>query len=296
MSTKQNKNQKGLGKGLGALLGQTETEFLKEKNVSEKVLELSIDEISPNKEQPRKVFDQSKLEELAKSIKEHGILEPMIVIEKKNPDYYMIIAGERRWRAAKIAGLKKVPAIIRDLEDHLILQHSIIENIQREDLNPIEQAIAFQNLIDQYSMTQEMLAEQLGKSRSAIANTVRLINLPDEIKQELVNSNISAGHARCLLSLKTEEDQINVCETIIQEGLNVRQTEQYINQLLTPKVKSIKSKERSSAYLLSIKKVETDLSKSLGTKVKLRDKNGKGKIEINYSNNDELERLLDLLK
>jgi len=296
MSAKQSKNQKGLGRGLGALLGQTEQEFKKEKHISEKVLNLPIDEISPNKDQPRKEFDQDKLEELAQSIAENGVLQPIIVIEKTDPDYYMIIAGERRWRAARLAGLVNIPTIVRDLDEHLILQHSIIENIQREDLNPIEEALAYQNLIEQYNMTQEELAEKLGKSRSAIANTMRLLNLADEVKQELINGIISAGHARSLLAIKTEQDQIDVCETIIQEGLNVRQTEVYISKLLKPKSKRKETQKSSTAYLLSVQQVETELSKVLGTKVKLKDNHGKGKIEINYSSNDELERLLDILK
>ncbi len=296
MANKSTKKQTGLGKGLGALLGQTEQQFKEDNHVVEKVVNLNIDEISPNKEQPRKEFNSEKISELADSIKENGVLQPIIVIKKENPNYYMIIAGERRWRASREAGLKTIPAIIRKMEDHLVLQHSIIENIQREDLNPVDEAMAYQQLMDQYNFTQEELAQKLGKSRSAIANMLRLNRLPQEVLKELADSTISVGHARCLLALSSIEDQINACETIIQEGMNVRQTEKYIKSLLEPTKRTKNSKNRLNAYLLNIKKIEDELSKSLGTKVKLKDKQGKGLIQINYSDNDELERILEILK
>ncbi|MGB4609611.1 MAG: ParB/RepB/Spo0J family partition protein [Saccharofermentanales bacterium] len=294
MSAKS-KKQTGLGKGLGALLGQTEKQFQQASQSTEKIIELDLEEISPNKDQPRYEFDQEKLEELAQSIKQHGILQPIIVTFRENPDHYMIIAGERRWRAAKIAGLKTVPAIIRNVEDHLILQHSIIENIQRENLNPVEEINAFHDLISQYNMTQEELANTLGKSRSAVANTLRLKNLPEEVLKELATEKISAGHARSLLSLSEIEDQIRICELIIANDLSVREAEAYVKKMNEPAVKSKPKKEKNIEYQLSIKKVETDLSKYLGTKVKLKDHLGKGQIIIPYNNNDELTRLINLL-
>ncbi|NLJ70940.1 MAG: ParB/RepB/Spo0J family partition protein [Clostridiaceae bacterium] len=294
MSAK-NKKQTGLGKGLGALLGQTEKQFQQASQSTEKIIELDLEEISPNKDQPRQEFDQEKLEELAQSIEQHGILQPIIVTFKENLNHYIIIAGERRWRAARIAGLKTVPAIIRNVEDHLILQHSIIENIQRENLNPVEETNAFHELMTQYNMTQEELANTLGKSRSAVANTLRLRNLPEEILKELASGNISAGHARCLLSLSRIEDQINTCELIIANGLSVRETEDYVKRINEPVLKSKPKKKKDLEYELSIKKVETDLSKSLGTKVKLKDRSGRGQIIIPYNNNEELNRLIDIL-
>lgn len=293
MASKSTKKQTGLGKGLGALLGQSEQEFKEENHVSEKVVNLDLDEISPNKDQPRKQFDQESIKELADSIRENGILQPIIVTKKKDPDYYLIIAGERRWRASREAGLKRIPAIVRDMDDHLVMQHSIIENIQREDLNPVDEALAYQHLMDQYNLTQEEMAQRLGKSRSAIANMLRLNRLPKEILKELADGSISIGHARCFLSLPNIEDQINACETVIQEGMSVRDTERYINGILNPVIKTKKKAKLSDAYLLSIKKVERSLSKSLGTKVKLKDKQGKGHIEISYSSNDELDRIIE---
>ncbi|NLM19275.1 MAG: DUF61 family protein [Clostridiaceae bacterium] len=294
MSAK-NKKQTGLGKGLGALLGQTEKQFQQSSKSVEKIIELDIEEISPNKDQPRHEFDQEKLKELAQSIKQHGILQPIIVTFKENPDHYRIIAGERRWRAARIAGLKTIPAIIRDVEDHLIIQHSIIENIQRENLNPVEEANAFYDLMSQYNMTQEELAKTLGKSRSAVANTLRLKNLPEEILKELASANISAGHARCLLSLPEVEDQINTCKLIVAKDLSVRETEAYIKKFNEPVIRSKPKKRVDIEYQLSIKKIETDLSKLLGTRVKLKDNSGKGQIIIPYNNNDELSRLMNIL-
>ena len=254
MSAK-NKKQTGLGKGLGALLGQTEKQFQQSSKSVEKIIELDIEEISPNKDQPRHEFDQEKLKELAQSIKQHGILQPIIVTFKENPDHYRIIAGERRWRAARIAGLKTIPAIIRDVEDHLIIQHSIIENIQRENLNPVEEANAFYDLMSQYNMTQEELAKTLGKSRSAVANTLRLKNLPEEILKELASANISAGHARCLLSLPEVEDQINTCKLIVAKDLSVRETEAYIKNLMNLLL-GLNPKRVDIEYQLSIKKLK----------------------------------------
>lgn len=300
MAKQTNKKQTGLGKGLSALIGQTEHSFkqeLGERNKqSESVIYLKVDEVSPNKDQPRKEFDQEKLQELADSIKEHGILQPIIVVKKENPDYYMIVAGERRWRAAQIANLKTIPALIRKTGSDMILQHSLIENIQRENLSPLEEAEAYQKLMEDYQFTQEALAEKLGKSRPSIANSLRLIRLPESIRKDLAAGKITAGHARAILSLEKLADQELVCKKIIEEGLSVRQTELLVSRLQDKKPKAKLKYTLDPAYKLSIKKVETDLSKLLGTRVKLKDKAGKGKIEINYNSNDELDRLLEILK
>lgn len=300
MAKQTNKKQTGLGKGLSALIGQTEHSFkqeLGERNKqSESVIYLKVDEVSPNKDQPRKEFDQEKLQELADSIKEHGILQPIIVVKKENPDYYMIVAGERRWRAAQIANLKTIPALIRKTGSDMILQHSLIENIQRENLSPLEEAEAYQKLMEDYQFTQEALAEKLGKSRPSIANSLRLIRLPESIRKDLAAGKITAGHARAILSLEKLADQELVCKKIIEEGLSVRQTELLVSRLQDKKPTAKLKYTLDPAYKLSIKKVETDLSKLLGTRVKLKDKAGKGKIEINYNSNDELDRLLEILK
>ncbi|MDI9490935.1 MAG: ParB/RepB/Spo0J family partition protein [Clostridiaceae bacterium] len=293
--TAKNKKQTGLGRGLGALLGQTEKQFQQNSQTTEKILEIDLEQISPNRNQPRQDFDQLKLEELAQSIKQHGVLQPIIVTQKENTDHYSIIAGERRWRAAKLAKLKTIPVIVRELDDHLILQHSIIENIQRENLNPVEEAQAYRELMDQYNMTQEELANNLGKSRPAVANTLRLNNLPEEILKELAIGSITAGHARSLLALGNIDDQINLCESIINQDLSVRQTEKHVAKLNDPPVKTKKREKIDQQYELSIKNVETNLSKSLGTKVKLKDRAGKGQIIIPYNNNEELSRLIEIL-
>lgn len=300
MAKQRSKKQTGLGKGLGALIGQTEQSFqqvLEERNKkSETVMDLKIDEVSPNKDQPRKEFDEEKLEELANSIKEHGILQPIIVIKKEDPDYYMIVAGERRWRAAQIAGLKTIPALVRKTQADLVLQHSLIENIQRENLSPLEEAEAYQKLMKDYQFTQEELAEKLGKSRPSIANSLRLNRLPVLVKKELASGKITAGHARALLSLAKAADQEIACKKIIEDGLSVRQTEILVNRLQEKKAKSRREYKLDPASKLGIIRVETDLSKLLGTRVRLKDRSGKGKIEISYSSNDELDRLIEILK
>jgi len=277
---------KGLGKGLGALLS---SEGIPESN-KDSVIILKINDISPNGDQPRKFFDESKLSELADSIKANGIIMPIIV--RKEGIGYKIVAGERRWRASKLAGMVVIPAIVRDLTDLQVMQQALIENIQRQDLNPIEEANALDRLIKEHKLTQEKLSTIVGKSRPAITNSLRLLNLPDEVLALVVNDEISAGHARSILSLASHDEQIKAAQIIIQKDYSVRDTENYIKHLLSPK----KSKPLpDKQHLNSVKDFEIKLSKKLATKVKLKDKNKKGSIIIEYFSYDELDRIYELL-
>ncbi len=283
------KKNKALGKGLNALLAKESIPG----NEGRTVLELSVNDIDPNAMQPRKHFDDSKLRELADSIKENGVLQPIIVT--KVGERFHIVAGERRWRASRLAGKKTIPAIVRELSEKEVLQQALIENIQRQDLNALEEAEALERLLDDYKMTQENLAKVVGRSRPAVANSLRLLKLNKHLQQYLRNEQISAGHARALLALPDAVVQESVAERIISQELSVRETEKWVNHLLNPKNPTPK-KQKDSAYLLSIKKVEEELSAQLGTKVSLKDKKNKGAIVIEYYSADELERLLELLK
>lgn len=284
--------RKGLGKGIGALL-ETSNDIQIEDNL-ESVLQIDINDISPMEGQPRQSFDDEKLAELADSIKENGIIQPIIVRKRSQGDY-VLIAGERRWRAARLAGLKEVPALVREVGDEEQLRQALIENIQREDLNPMEEAQAFQRLMEEHGMTQEVLAKALGKSRSAVANTLRLNRLPVEIRDFIQRGELSEGHARALLALPDSAAQIQAADYVLTKGLNVRQCEQYIRALLTRESRTEETPVRDEQYELSIRDVEDRLRKSLGTKVVLKDRAGKGQIRIPYSGLDELDRLLELL-
>ena len=247
----------------------------------------------PNKNQPRKNFDEDKLEALAESVKEHGIIQPIIV--KKSGEFYTIIAGERRWRAAKIAGLKKIPVIVRDYEEVEIREIALIENLQREDLNPIEEALGYRSLMDEYNLTQEQISERLGKSRSAIANSVRLLTLDDYTAAKLVAGEITEGHARCALSVPAGVVREFFVNRIIEDGLNVRQAEKLAKDLTkTPENKP--ERQKNSPYRIELERISQSLEQFLGTKVKLSGNSKKGKIEIEYYGNDDLERLLDIIK
>ncbi len=283
--------RKGLGKGLGALFEQADVRMENEK---EQVFEIDINDISPQEDQPRKHFDEESLLELANSIKENGVIQPIILYKKATKDY-ILVAGERRWRAARLAGLRKIPAIIRDFKDEELLRIALIENIQREDLNPIEEAVAYQQLIDRYQMTQEDLAQVLGKSRSAVANTLRLNNLAEIVRGYLIEGKLSEGHGRALLSIRDKEVQAKIAETIIEKGLNVRQTEAYVRLFSAEKETAAPPSNKEIQYALSVKEVEEKISKAIGVKIKLKDRAGKGKIEIPYKNLDELDRLIELL-
>lgn len=270
----------GLGKGLDALIPEDE---------SNGVLQLSINRIKPNKKQPRRYFDDEKIAALAESLKEHGLLQPIIV--KKLGDDYQIIAGERRWRAAKKARLKEVPVIIMDISDAHILEVSLIENIQRQDLNPIEEANAFRRLLDDFHITQDVLSKRIGKSRTAIANTIRLLHLDDRVQQFVIEGVLSEGHGRALLGLPDGEAQFHAAQKVIDNTLSVRDTEHLVS---TAGKKAAPRKQRTLDVYY--KDLERRLSENLGTKVSFKPKaKNKGKIEIEYYSSEELERILEFM-
>jgi ParB family chromosome partitioning protein len=273
--------KKGLGKGLGALITNESTE----DNTG--VIELKINEIEPNAGQPRKYFDDEKLVQLSESIKQNGIIQPIIV--KKNDSNYTIIAGERRWRAAKLAGISTIPALIKDYTEQQVMEIALIENLQREDLNPIEEADAFINLMNEFNLTQEQIAEKIGRSRSAIANTIRLLGLSNDVKKMIISGDLTSGHARTLVIIQNEEIQKTAADYIVNNKLNVRETENYIKSLLNRKDKKKNTKNGNTEF----KYVEDKLKNILGTKVKLNANKNRGKITIEYYSNDELDRLLD---
>ncbi|MGM9937673.1 MAG: ParB/RepB/Spo0J family partition protein [Candidatus Ornithomonoglobus sp.] len=281
-----------LGRGLESLFADSspiEDEITKE---NDKVETLRITQIEPNKKQPRKQFDKEKIEALTESIKEHGVIQPIIVVP--NGDMYRIVAGERRWRAAKKAGLTEIPVVIRDYTDIEIAQISLIENLQRENLNPIEEALGYRTLIDEYNMTQEEVSKTIGKSRSAVANSIRLLSLDENIRQKLISGEISSGHARALLSIEDSEIRNAVLESIISKGLNVRQAEALAKQL--QKERPARRKPVIDEQVAeALNTIESNLSSRLGTRVKLLHGEKKGKIEIEYFGNDDLERILSLL-
>lgn len=289
-------NSKGLGKGLGALLQNTHLDLGDE----EQLKEIDIHDISPNPKQPRRYFDEEALNELASSIKENGLIQPIIVSQDKNGGY-TIIAGERRWRAAMRADLESIPVIIRDLDEEERLKQALIENIQRENLNPIESSDAMMLLMSEHQLTQEELADKLGKSRSAIANTLRLQKLPLALRDMLLRGDITEGHARALLSLQNEEDQLEAADRILLKGLSVRQTEALVQTYLQKNKKESAEPEKELSAekmqeMLSIRSVEKRISKKLGVKVSLKDRGGKGYIKVPYKNLDELDRLLEALE
>jgi len=283
--------KKGLGRGLEALIS------IENDNENE-IKEIRINDIEPNINQPRKKFDEEKIKELAESIKKHGVVQPIIV--KKENDIYRIIAGERRWRAARAAGLKTIPAIIKDLNEREILEIALIENLQREDLNPIEEAEAYERLIREFGMTQEEISEIVGKSRPAIANSIRLLNLDEKIKKELINGTITSGHARALLMIENPELRISAMQEIIKNGYNVRQAEKLavkINESVKNK-RADENDEKPKDKIENIEKesLEETLRNILGTKVKLDQKKNSGKIIIEYYSQEELTRIIDIFK
>ncbi|MBU5486393.1 ParB/RepB/Spo0J family partition protein [Clostridium sp. MSJ-11] len=279
----------GLGKGLGALIPEEiENEI---NDINDVKNEISIDLVLPNDGQPRKRFDEEKILLLSESIKEHGIIQPIIVNKENNK--YIIIAGERRWRAAKLAGLKKVPVIIMDTSDKNILEISLIENIQRQDLNPIEEANAYKKLLDDYDLTQEELSKRIGKSRTAITNCLRLLNLDTRVQDYLIDGVISEGHGRPLLSINDNDLQYNIAQIIIDENLSVRETEKLIKSLNNKKEEKDKDSNKFNPYYNDIKNKLEDL---FGTKVFINNKKNKGKIEIEYYSEDDLQRILEILE
>lgn len=288
---------KGLGKGLDALIPDiSNTKKVTDKNGEEKKepdTVIKITKIEPNREQPRKNFDEDALQELADSIKQFGLLQPILVQDRKT--YYEIIAGERRWRAAKLAGLKEVPVIIRDYTDQEIVEISLIENIQREDLNPIEEALAYKRLLTEFNLKQDEVAERVSKSRTAVTNSMRLLKLCDEVQQMIIDDMISSGHARALISIEDPEEQYRIAQKIFDEKLSVRDVEKLVKNLNKPE-KIKKEKEEDKSLEVIYQDVEEKLKQSLGTKVAIASKgNGSGKIEIEFYSHDDLEKIISLL-
>ena len=282
--------KKGLGRGISSLLPD---EPLAANETSSPTM-LKITDIEPNKEQPRKDFDKEKLSSLADSIKEYGLIQPLVVSEKSN-GRYVIVAGERRWRAAKAAGLKEVPVTIKEYTKEEIAEIALIENLQREDLNPIEEALGYQSLLDDYNLTQEAVSKKLGKSRSAVANSLRLLSLDDEIKKLISVGKISSGHARAVLSLPTKEKRLLLAERIIAEDLSVRRAETLAKILQKEPVQKEKKDSSPTQYDLEMSKICERLSSKFGTKVTMSKGKNKRKIEIEYYNDKDLERIIDLL-
>ena len=303
----------GLGRGLDALFPEktvqskpkTVKTVKEEKKVAvdtkkssqqettngERMMKISM--IEPNREQPRKKFDEDALQELSESIKQYGILQPLLVSDKK--DYYEIVAGERRWRAAKMAGLKEVPVVVKEFSTQEIVEISLIENIQREDLNPVEEAMAYKRLIDEFHLKQDEIAERVSKSRTAVTNSMRLLKLDSRVQQMMVDEMISAGHARAILAISDPEQQYNAAMKVFDEKLSVRETEKLVKSILTPtKKKPVVSNPTEDAIYESL---EEKMKGITGTRVFIhRKKNNKGKIEIEYYSRDDLDRIIDLFE
>ena len=254
---------------------------------------MKISMIEPNREQPRKKFDEDALQELSESIKQYGILQPLLVSDKK--DYYEIVAGERRWRAAKMAGLKEVPVVVKEFSTQEIVEISLIENIQREDLNPVQEAMAYKRLIDEFHLKQDEIAERVSKSRTAVTNSMRLLKLDSRVQQMMVDEMISAGHARAILAISDPEQQYNAAMKVFDEKLSVRETEKLVKSILTPtKKKPVVSNPTEDAIYESL---EEKMKGITGTRVFIhRKKNNKGKIEIEYYSRDDLDRIIDLFE
>ncbi len=292
----------GLGKGLDALIPAGNKKASAPKNtepvIIEKIVEkkgvetLKITDVEPNREQPRKNFNEDALLELSDSIKQYGVIQPLIV--QKKQDRYEIIAGERRWRAAKMAGIKEIPVIIKDYSDQQIMEISLIENIQREDLNPIEEAMAYKNLMEEFHLKQDEIAERVSKSRTAVTNSMRLLKLDKRVQQMMIDDMITAGHARTLITIEDPDVQYNIATKIFDEKLSVRETEKMVKFLQKPEIKRAKT-EKINSFIY--KDIEEKIKAILGTKVTVDHRsNNKGKISIEYYSNEELERIVYLLE
>ncbi len=289
MATKK----KGLGKGLDSLIPESSKANISQISADKDsdVQMVKISQIEPNREQPREQFDEDSLLELADSIKQFGVLSPLLV--KKEKDGYEIIAGERRWRAARMAGVKEVPVIVRDFSDQEMIEIGLIENLQRENLNPIEEALAYKRLLEEFNLKQDEVAERVSKSRTAVTNSMRLLKLDDRVQQMIVDDMISTGHARALLALDDKEEQYKLANRIFDEKLSVRETEKIVKALKNPKkTEAKKTKKNDFVY----RDLEEKMQEVMGTKVRIADKgNGKGKIEIEYYSDDELEHMFDMI-
>ena len=293
--------KKGLGKGLDSLITDkvgkpaAKEEKPKSEHAADAII-MDIKKVEPNREQPRKKFDEDALLELSESIKQFGVLQPLLVQERK--DYYEIIAGERRWRAAKLAGLKEVPVIIKKLTEQQIMEISLIENIQRENLNPIEEALAYKRLLTEFNLKQDEVAERVSKSRTAVTNAMRLLKLNDKVQQMVIDEMLTTGHARALLGIEDQEKQYNVAQQIFDEKLSVRDTEKLVKNLQNEtKAKPEDTKKIDPKIEAIYRDLEEQMKKIFGTKVAINSKNEKsGKIEIEYYNQEELDRIMDLFR
>lgn len=291
---------RGLGKGLDSLIpvgnadgkgkiGINSVPVSEEK--PDKMVKITM--VEPNRDQPRHKFDEEALNELADSIKQYGIISPIIVQDRK--DHYEIIAGERRWRAAKIAGLKEIPVIIKNFTEQEIVEISLIENIQRENLNPIEEALAYKRLLTEFHLKQEEVARRVSKSRTAVTNSMRLLKLADEVQQMIIDESLTTGHARALITIEDENQQIEIAKKVVNEKLSVRDIEKLVKDLNKPKKEKKGSKQLKNDFIYQ--DIEEKLKQSLGTKVTVSAKeDGSGKIEIDFYSSEELDRILDLLK
>ena len=296
------KQTRGLGKGLDALIPQTGKSLQKSPNAAgisevkaegEAIQKVRITKVEPNREQPRKNFDEDALQELSESIKEHGVISPILVQDKK--DHYEIIAGERRWRAAKLAGLKEVPVIVKHYTDQEILEISLIENIQRENLNPIEEAYAYKKLLTEFNLKQDEVAERVSKSRTAVTNSMRLLKLCDKVQQMVIEGMLSTGHARTLIGIEDPEQQYQLAMKIFDEKLSVRDAEKLIKNINKP-VSHKNKKETDEALKIIYQELEEKLKQAVGTKVAIMaGENGTGRLEIEFYNHDDLDRISDLL-
>lgn len=313
MAAKRRALGAGLGGGVNALIPPAKTEAKQkteeinvesldtgleskpqeEVNITsgEKMVKLS--KVEPNRDQPRKQFNEDALLELADSMKQYGVLQPLLVSDKG--DYFEVIAGERRWRAAKLAGLKEIPVIIKDYSAQELVEISLIENIQREDLNPIEEAMAFKRLMDEFSLKQDEIAERVSKSRTAVTNSMRLLKLTEEVQRMLIDDMISSGHARAILAIQDPEMQVIVANRVFDEKLSVRETEKLVKSILEPSEKKVKNTDTAEDAIYE--SLEEKIKAIVGTKVSInRKKNNKGKIEIEYYSQDELERLIEMFE
>ncbi|WP_186431131.1 ParB/RepB/Spo0J family partition protein [Clostridium sp. BSD9I1] len=280
----------GLGKGLGALIPEDSSEDNLLLNGMQKI---DISLIRANNTQPRKSFDEEKIMELSESIKQYGVIQPILITKDDGTHTYTIVAGERRWRAAKLAGIKEVPVIIKELNKKEILEISLIENIQRQDLNPIEEAKAYKNLLEDFKLTQEELSKRVGKSRTAITNCIRLLNLDERVQDYVIDGVLTEGHGRTLLAIENKELQYKISQMIIDDKLSVRETEKLIKSLNRDKEKQRNNKQINNIYYDDIK---NKLEELFGTRVVLNSNNDKGKIQIEYYSEEDLQRILDILK
>lgn len=291
---------RGLGKGLDSLIPVGNAEGKGKIGINsvpaseekpDKMVKITM--VEPNRDQPRHKFDEEALNELADSIKQYGIISPIIVQDRK--DHYEIIAGERRWRAAKIAGLKEIPVIIKNFTEQEIVEISLIENIQRENLNPIEEALAYKRLLTEFHLKQEEVAQRVSKSRTAVTNSMRLLKLADEVQQMIIDESLTTGHARALITIEDESKQIEIAKKVVNEKLSVRDIEKLVKDLNKPKKEKKESKQLKNDFIYQ--DIEEKLKQSLGTKVTVSAKeDGSGKIEIDFYSSEELDRILDLLK